>query len=79
MVISNTRVDYGHQRNNRRDQSQVQYSNLRGHECEQEDNDDEFVTYIRHRTMRFYLGGFRLTVTENVIRRYAKRRGVPIS
>ena len=79
MVISNTRVDYGNQRNDRCDQSQVQDSNLHGHECEPEDNEDEFVTYIRRRTMSFYLGGFRLTVTENVIRKYAKRRGVPIS
>lgn len=43
------------------------------------DNDDDFVTHIRRRTKRFYVGGFFPSITEGKIVNYAKRNGVHVT
>ena len=44
-----------------------------------DDDDDEFTVHVRRRTKRFYVGGFLPSITEAILMRYAKRRGVKLS
>ena len=44
-----------------------------------DDNDDEFETHIRRRSHRFYVGGFKASVTEKKIMNYMARRGVSVT
>ncbi|MCG7879140.1 MAG: hypothetical protein N0C90_22820 [Candidatus Thiodiazotropha endolucinida] len=43
------------------------------------DNDDDFVTHVRRRTKRYYVGGFLPSISEKKIRNYASRRGVTLT
>lgn len=43
------------------------------------DQDDEFSTYIRRRASRFYIGGFKHSITEQKLVNYVFRRGVTVS
>ena len=44
-----------------------------------DDNDDEFETHIRRRSHRFYVGGFKASVTEKKIMNYMARRGISVT
>ena len=41
--------------------------------------DDEFETFVRRRTKRYYVGGFLPTITESKIESYVTRRGLTVS
>ena len=78
VVISRSREDKGKSRKDFRDQSHVREFD-QDEQHDYDDCDDDFEMYVRRRTARFYLGGFRPTITEKVLRTIAKRRGVNLS
>lgn len=41
--------------------------------------DDGFTKYVKKRTLRFYLGGFEPTITENLLYRYVESRGPKVT
>lgn len=43
------------------------------------DSDSDFMTYVRHRAKRFYLGGFKPSITEDKIASYVSIRGSKVS
>ena len=46
---------------------------------EQGDGDGEFIKHIRRKSSRFYIGGFKPSITEMVLCSYVQRRGVHVS
>ena len=43
------------------------------------DNDADFLQYVKKKSKRFYLGGFKPEVTHDIIRTYVKRRGPTVT
>ena len=43
------------------------------------ENDDDFMTHVRRRTKRYYVGGFLPSISERKIMNYAARRGVKLT
>lgn len=43
------------------------------------DSDDDFTQYIRRRTARYYVGGFKSNITEQKLVNFVLRRGVTVS
>ncbi|KAL4221221.1 hypothetical protein ACF0H5_019485 [Mactra antiquata] len=41
--------------------------------------DEEFTTYVKRKTKRFFVNGFKRTITEDKIRKYVSRRGPKVS
>lgn len=58
-----------------RDSQHASYDNPQ-HETQ---NDDDFMLHVKKRSKRFYLGGFRSTITENRITEYVSKRGPTVS
>ncbi len=48
-------------------------------ECSDDSDDLEFGDYVRKRTRRFYVGGFKPSITENKIASYVNRRGPTVT
>ena len=46
---------------------------------EQGDGDGEFIQHIRRKSSRFYIGGFKPSITEMILCSYVQRRGVHVS
>ncbi|MES9879997.1 MAG: hypothetical protein ABW185_03860 [Sedimenticola sp.] len=44
-----------------------------------DDDDADFSQYVRHRTKRFYVGGFRPSITESKLTRYITKRGPKVT
>ncbi|MEW8548007.1 MAG: hypothetical protein AB2693_31265 [Candidatus Thiodiazotropha sp.] len=43
------------------------------------DSDDDFVQYVRRRPARYYVGGFKSSITEQKLVNYVLRRGITVS
>lgn len=42
-------------------------------------SDEDFMQYVRRRPARFYVGGFRASITEQKIVKYVLRRGMTVT
>ena len=42
-------------------------------------HDDDFIQYVRRKPVRYYIGGFKSTISEQKLANYLLRRGITVS
>ena len=61
------------------EQNGINTSSVNTTETQNIDPDDDFIQYVRRKPVRYYIGGFKSTISEQKLANYLLRRGITVS